>query len=136
MKYFGWIISLILLIVFFITYRTHYLPLKADVTKLEKEIDMWENVLKGEKGLTGERNSFAVDRFFKDNKLTPYGEVEMLRRFGLNNKGIEIYISAPEPLNRAKDVIAFLDDQRLIYKTFTLYIVVDSIERFEYKFVK
>ncbi|HEC79610.1 MAG TPA: hypothetical protein ENI34_10830 [candidate division WOR-3 bacterium] len=136
MKYFGWIISLILLIVFFITYRTHYLPLKADVTKLEKEIDMWENVLKGEKGLTGERNSFAVDRFFKDNKLTPYGEVEMLRRFGLNNKGIEIYISAPEPLNRAKDVIAFLDDQRLIYKTFTFYIVVDSIERFEYKFVK
>lgn len=136
MKYIGWIFSLILLTGLFLGYRLYYMPMKANIVRLEKEIDMWEDILKGEKGLYSGQSSFAVDRFFKDNKLTPYGEVEILRKFDLGYKGLEIYISAPEALTRAQQVISFFDSQRLIYKNFTCYIVTDSIEKFEYKFIK
>lgn len=136
MKYLGWIITIILILAFCFTYKTQYLPLKEDINKLEKEIAMWENVLKGEKGMSGDRNRFATERFFKDNKLTPYGEVEILRKFDTHYKGVELYISAPKAFKRAKDVLRFLSDQRIIYKTLSCIVVIDSIERFEYKFVK
>ena len=102
----------------------------------EKEIAMWENVLKGEKGLIGERIRFPSDRFFQNNKLTPYGEVEILRKFVFDYKSLELYISAPRALDRAADVMRFLDEQRIEYKTLRCVVVIDSAERFEYKFSK
>jgi hypothetical protein len=136
MKYIGWIVSIILLIGLYAAYRTQYVPIKRDINKLEKEIAMWENVLKGEKGLIGDRNRFPSDRFFQNNKLTAYGEVEILRRFVLDYKNLELYISAPRALDRAADVMRFLDEQRIEYKTMRCIVVIDSAERFEYKFSK
>jgi hypothetical protein len=136
MKYVGWIISVCLIVVFYYTYKTQYLPLKTDLDKLEEEIAMWENVLKGEKGMDSTRDRFVVDRFFKNDRLSPYGEVEMLRKFDPHYKGLEIYISAPNAITRATDVITFLAEQKLIYQNFTCFVFIDSIERFEYKFLK
>jgi len=136
MKYLGWIISVLLIIAVYYAYRTHYLPLKEDIDKLEDEITMWENVLRGEKGISGDRHRFAPERFFKDDKLTPYAEVEILRRFDILHKGIELYISAPKALTRAEDVLRFLAEQKIEYKNLSCIVVIDSVERFEYKFVK
>jgi len=136
MKYLGWIISLMLLVAFYYTYKTHYLPLKKDLNKLEEEINMWEDMLRGEKGISSDRNRFAVERFFENDKLTPYGEVEILRRFDVNYKGIEIYISALSALSRAQDVLRFLTEQRIGYQNISCIVVVDSTERFDYKFIK
>jgi hypothetical protein len=136
MKYLGWIISVILIIIFYYTYKTQYLPLKRDLNKLEEEITMWETILKDEKGLSGDRNRFAINRFFENDKLTPYAEVEILRKFDLNYKGIDIYISAPNALARAKDVLNFLVEQKIEYQNISCIAVIDSLERFEYKFVK
>jgi len=136
MKYIGWIVSVLLIIMFYFTYRTKYLPLQNDIDKLGKEITMWETVLKGEKGLTGDRNRFATERFFEDDELTPYGEVEILRTLDTRHKGVELYISAPRAFKRAKDVLRFLADQRITFKNLTCFVVVDSTEKFEYKFIK
>ena len=136
MKYLGWMISLIFVATLYFAYRTQYLPLKEDVDKFEKEITMWENVLKGEKGISGDRNRFATERFFKNDKLTPYGEVEILRKFDTYYKSLELYISAPRAFKRAKEVLSFLSDQRITYKNLSFIVVVDSIQRFEYKFTK
>jgi hypothetical protein len=116
MKYLGWTISLLLAAGLFYTYRTRYLPLKHDIDELKQEISMWEDVLKGEKGVKGERESFPTDRFFADDKLTPFAEVEILRRAG--------------------DVIRFLAEQHIKYRNLSLYVAIDSTERFEYKFIK
>ena len=128
--------SIILLIALYYTYRTQYLPLKKDLTKLEEEIAMWEDLLKGEKGLIGDRNRVAVERFFEYDKLTPYAEVEILRRFDRSYKGIEIYLSAPNALDRAKDLLRFMADQKVEYRNMSCFVVFDSTEKFEYKFVK
>ncbi len=136
MKLLGWIICILLIIAFYFTYRTKYVPLQKDIDKLEKEITMWENVLKGEKGLTGDRNRFATERFFEDDELTPYAEVEILRKFDTHYKGIELFISAPRAFKRAKDVLRFLSDQRITFKNLACFVVIDSTERFEYKFIK
>ncbi len=136
MKYLGWIISVILFIVGYFIYRSQYLPLKKDIVKLQKEITMWEDILKGKKGIVGERYSFPVERFFSNNKLTPYAEVEILRKFDIHYKGIEIYISAPQAYKRASDVMRFLTEQRIEYPGLSMYVVFDSLERFEYKFIK
>lgn len=136
MKYIGWIISFIMLIGGYVAYQTQYVPMKRDINKLAKEIAMWENVLKGEKGLIGDRNRFPSERFFQNNKLTPYGEVEILRKFVMEYKNLELYISAPRALDRAADVFRFLDEQRIEYKTLRCIVVIDSAERFEYKFSK
>ena len=136
MKYLGWMISLILTFVFYIGYQTQYAPLKRDVHKLEKEIAMWENVLKGEKGLSGNRNRFTTERFFEKNKLTPYAEVDILRKFELHHKGLELYISAPKALERAKDVLRFLAEQRIEYQYLRCIAVIDSVEEFEYRYIK
>jgi|GEM_PF-679303 len=134
MRYLGWILSLILAVGFYIAYTTQYRPLRSDVEELEREIAMWEKVLKNEKGLTGDRNRFATERFFQLDKLTPYGEVEILRKFDLTQKGVEIYISAPNAFQRAQSVMQFLHEQRLLYKTVDFIAEIDSLERFEYKF--
>jgi hypothetical protein len=136
MKYLGWTISLLLAAGLFYTYRTRYLPLKHDIDELKQEISMWEDVLKGEKGVKGERESFPTDRFFADDKLTPFAEVEILRRFDMHAKGIEIYITAPGAFSRAGDVIRFLAEQHIKYRNLSLYVAIDSTERFEYKFIK
>jgi len=136
MKYLGWIISVLLIAFTYYTYRTRYVPLKQDVNELEQEISMWEDVLKGEKGVKGERQRFATDRFFSDNKLTPFAEVEILRKFDMRNKGIEVYITAPGAFARAGDFLRFLADQHIKYKSLAMYVSIDSIERFEYKFIK
>ncbi len=136
MKYIGWIVSFILLIGVFVVYKTQYVSMKTDIDKLGKEIAMWENVLKGEKGLIGDRNRFPSDRFFKNNKLTPYGEVDILRKFSMEYKNLELYISAPRALDRAADILRFLDEQRIVYKTLRCIVVIDSVQRFEYKFSK
>ena len=136
MKYLGWIVSAILILVFLFMYQTQYRPLKRDVDKLSKEIDMWEELLKGEKGLTGDRNRFPIERFFEGNKLTPYAEVEMLRRFDPSYKGVEIYVSAYHPLERAQEIIRFFAEQHIEYAQSRITIEADSIERFEYKFLK
>ena len=134
MRYFGWILSLILAVGFYVAYTTQYRPLRNDVEELQKEIDMWEKVLKNEKGLTGDRNRFATERFFKNDVLTPYGEVEILRKFDLTQKGVEIYISAPNAFQRTQSVMKFLHEQRLLYKIVNCIAEIDSLERFEYKF--
>lgn len=136
MKYWGWIIAIISVIVAYYIYRAKYIPLKNSIAKLEQEIVMWEEVLKGEKGLGGDRNRFPSDRFFQNDKLTPYAEVEILRRFDLHYKGIEIYISAPNALTRAKDLLRFLDEQEINYQNLYFIAVLDSIEKFEYKYTK
>lgn len=136
MKYVGWIVSLFLVVALYFVYTRHYVPLKEDVDRLEDEIAMWENVLKGEKGIHGDRHRFAPERFFKDDKLTPYAEVEILRRFDIHYKGIELYISAPNALTRAEDILRFLTEQKLSYKNLSCIVVIDSVERFDYKFIK
>ena len=136
MRYLGWIVSLAIAIVFLIAYKTQYIPLSQDVRKLESEISMWETVLKDEKGWIGERNRFSVERVFDGNRLTPYAEVEMLRSLTPDYKGLELYISSPDALTRAHDVVRFLAEQRIGYKTVYCVIDNDSLERFEYKFVK
>lgn len=136
MKYLGWIISIILVVGLFYIYKTRYLPLKEDVNELREEISMWENILKGEKGIKGDLHRFPTDRFFENNKLTPYAEVEILRKFDMSYKGIEIYISAPKAFMRAEDLTRFLAEQQIKYQNLTLFVDIDSIERFEYKFIK
>ena len=136
MKYLGWFICIVLLIVIYYTYRTQYLPLANDLNKLEEEISMWENVLQSEKGMSGDRNRFPIQRFFENDKLTPYGEVEILRRFDRGYRGIEIYISAPKALTRAEDLLRFLDEQKITYQNLYFLVVIDSFEKFEYKFIK
>ena len=136
MKYLGWIVSILLAASMYYTYRTKYLPIKEDVHELREEISMWEDVLKGEKGIKGERQRFATDRFFADDRLTPFAEVEILRKFDRRSKGIEIYLTAPKAFTRAGDVLRFLAEQHISYKNLSLFVVTDSIERFEYKFIK
>lgn len=136
MKYLGWVVSVCLIILFFFTYKTKYIPLQKELEKLEREISMWETVLKGEKGLIGDRNRLTTERFFEDDELTPYGEVEILRKFDTSHQGLELYISAPRAFKRSKDVLRFLADQRVTFRNLTCYVVIDSTERFEYKFIK
>lgn len=135
MKYLGWLISILLIVMVYYVYRTRYLPLREDVGDLQEEIAMWENVLKGEKGVKGERQRFTTDRFFSDNKLTPFAEVEILRKFDMRNKGIEIYITAPRAFVRTADLLRFLAEQHIKYRSLSLYVAIDSVERFEYKFI-
>ena len=136
MKYLGWILSILLLAGGYYVYRTSYAPLKEDVQELQQEISIWEGVLKGEKGVKGDRQRFATDRFFADDRLTPFAEVEILRKFDRRNKGIEIYITAPGAFTRAGDLLAFLAEQHIKYQNLSLYVAIDSVERFEYKFIK
>ena len=136
MKYLGWIVSILLAAALYYTYQVKYLPLKNDVDDLREEISMWEGVLKGEKGVKGERQSFATDRFFENDKLTPFAEVEILRRFDMRNRGIEMYITAPGAFARTGDILRFLAEQRIKYRSLSLYAAVDSVERFEYMFIK
>ena len=136
MKVLGWIVSAALIIAIFIVYRAHYVPLRDDVEKLNQEIAMWENVLKGEKGLKGDRYRFATERFFEDDDLTPYGEVEILRNFDTSYRGLEVYISSPHAYRRAKSVLSFMSDQRITFREFACFVVIDSLEKFEYKFTK
>jgi hypothetical protein len=136
MRYLGWIIALVTIVFAVYLYQSKYVPLKTSINKLEQEIAMWEEVLKGEKGISGDRNSFPVDRFFNDDKLTAYAEVEIIRRFDQHYRGLEIYISAPNALTRIKDVLRFLDEQKIEYASIYCVAVIDSIERFEYKYTK
>ncbi len=136
MKYLGWIISILLCAGLYYVYQVKYVPLTRDINELREEISMWENVLKGEKGTRTERERFPTDRFFDNDKLTPFAEVEILRRFDMRNRGIEIYITAPGALARAGDIMRFFAEQRIKYRNLSLYAVVDSVERFEYMFIK
>jgi hypothetical protein len=136
MRYLGWIISMFLAAGLYYTYQTKYLPLKKDVKELREEISMWEDVLKGEKGVKGERQRFPTDRFFQNDKLTPFAEVEILRRFDMRNRGIELYVTAPNAFTRAGDIMRFFAEQRIKYRNLSLYAAVDSVERFEYMFIK
>ena len=136
MKYLGWIISICLAVAVYYVYRSQYVPLRQDIKELQEEISMWENVLKDEKGVRGERQRFPTDRFFTDDELTPFAEVEIIRSFDLRNRGIEIYITAPGAFTRASDLLQFLAEQHIRYKSLSLYVAVDTVERFEYKFIK
>ena len=136
MKYLGWVIAIFLVAAVIYTYRTQYMPLKKDVTDLREEISMWEDVLRGEQGVKGERQRFATDRFFENDKLTPFAEVEILRKFDLRNRGIEIYLTAPKAFVRANDLLRFFTEQHINYRNLSMYVVIDSVERFEYKFIK
>jgi hypothetical protein len=135
MKYLGWIIVIILVIGFIYLYHTKYVPLKHDIGELGQEISMWQDVLEGEKTIKGDKQSFPSDRFFTEDKLTPYAEVEILRRFDMRNKGIEIYISAPRAFARAAELLAFFAEQHIRYRNLSMYVAIDSTERFEYKFI-
>jgi hypothetical protein len=136
MKYFGWIIVLVLLAAALTIYRVKYVPLKKSVNKLEQEIAMWEEVVKGQKGISGDRYRFPAERFFENDKLTPYAEVDIIRNFDPHYQGLEIYITAPNALARAQDVLRFLQEQKLEYRSMFVTAVIDSLERFEYKFTK
>ncbi|UCF70428.1 MAG: hypothetical protein JSW49_09570 [candidate division WOR-3 bacterium] len=136
MRYFGWIISILLAAALYYVYQTRYLPLKRDVRELREEISMWEDVLKGEKGVKSERQRFPTERFFENDKLTPFAEVEILRRFDMRKRGIELYVTAPHAFVRAGDIMRFFAEQRISYRNLSLYAAVDSVERFEYMFIK
>lgn len=136
MKYISWIIILILIIIGYYFYRTQYLPVKNSTDKLKEEIRMWEETIKSEKGIRGDFENLPAGKFFQDDKLTPYGEVEIMRRFDRHYKGIEIYISAPNALKRMADLLKFLQEQRLVYMSMYFTAVIDSIERFDYKYTK
>jgi len=136
MKYAGWLIALLMIAASVYIYRVKYVPLRQSVSKLEGDIAMWEEVLKGQKGISGDRYRFPADRFFENDKLTPYAEVDIIRNFDPHYQGIEIYITAPNALARAQDVLRFLQEQRLEYKNMTITTGIDSVERFEYKFIK
>ena len=97
---------------------------------------MWEETIKSEKGIRGDFETLPVDKFFKDDKLTPYGEVEIIRRFDRHYQGIEIYISAPNALKRMAELVKFLQEQRINYMSMYFTAVIDSIERFDYKYTK
>lgn len=136
MKYIPWIIILVLLIVAYSFYKTQYLPIKKSTDKLTDEIKMWEEMVKSEKGIHGDFERLPAEKFFENDKLTPYGEVEIMRRFERHYKGIEIYISAPNALKRMADLLRFLNEQRIDYYTIYCTAVIDSIERFDYKYTK
>lgn len=136
MKYISWIIIAILIIMGYYFYNTRYLPLKQSTDRLKEEIKMWEETIKNEKGIRGDFERLPPDKFFKDDKLTPYGEVEIMRRFDRHYKGIEIYISAPNALRRMAELLKFLHEQRLDYMSMYFTAVIDSIERFDYKYTK
>jgi hypothetical protein len=59
MRYLGWIIALVTIVFAVYLYQSKYVPLKTSINKLEQEIAMWEEVLKGEKGISGDRNSIT-----------------------------------------------------------------------------
>lgn len=136
MKYLGWILCILLLAAGLYLYRTKYLPLQKDVRGLRQEIYMWEEVVKGDKGVRGERERFTPDRFFADDKLTPFAEVELLRKLDMRDRGIELYITAPGAFARAGDLLRFFAEQHIRYRNLSLFVVVDSVERFEYTFIK
>jgi len=136
MKYISWVIIFILLILGYYFYRTQYLPVKNSTDKLKEEIKMWEETIKSEKGIRGDFEHLPANKFFEDDRLTPYGEVEIMRRFDRHYKGIEIYISAPNALKRMAELLKFLQEQRLDYMSMYFTAVIDSIERFDYKYTK
>jgi|UniRef100_A0A7V3VU32 hypothetical protein len=136
MKYIPWIIIFILILGGYYFYKNNYLPLHRTNERLEEEIQMWEETVKGEKGIRGDYERLPVEKLFENDKLTPYGEIEIMRRFDRHYKGIEIYISAPNALARLAEVLRFLNEQKLDYATMNLTGVVDSIERFGYKYIK
>ncbi|MCX7995347.1 MAG: hypothetical protein N3A65_06215 [candidate division WOR-3 bacterium] len=136
MKYIPWILLIIFIIAGYVFYKTEYLPLKNSTDKLKDEIKMWEETIKSEKGIRGDFERLPVEKFFQDDKLTPYGEVEIMRRFDRQYQGVEIYISAPRALKRLADLLRFLDEQRLDYRSMYFTAVIDSIERFDYKYTK
>ena len=136
MRYLGWIVCIIVLAAGFYGYRTKYLPLQKDVQALREEIHMWEDVVKGDKGVRGERQRFAPERFFEENKLTPFAEVELLRTFDMRDRSIELYITAPGAFARAGDLLRFFAEQHIRYRSLSLFVVVDSVERFEYTLIR
>jgi hypothetical protein len=136
MKYIGWIIALLAIVATIYLYSAKYAPLKQSVQRLEQEIKLWEETLKGEKILTGDVNRFPPEKFFDNDKLTPYAEVEILRRFDRRHEGIDIYITAPNALARMEDIMRFLSEQKIDYTKIYCIAAIDSIERFEYKYTK
>jgi hypothetical protein len=136
MKYIGWIVSILLVAGGYYGYRAKYVPLKNDVRGLREEIYMWEEVVKGDKGIRGERERFAPDRFFDNDKLTPFAEVELLRKFDMRDRSLEIYITAPGAFKRAGDLLRFFNEQHIRYRSLSFFVAVDTVERFEYTFTK
>lgn len=136
MKYFSLIIIIILIAIGYYFYSAHYLPLKHNTNKLKEEIKMWEETIKNQKGMRGDFEKLPANKFFQNDKLTPYGEVEIMRRFDRHYKGIEIYISAPNALKRMADLLRFFDEQKIDYLTIYCTAEIDSIERFDYKYTK
>jgi len=136
MKYLSLIIIIILILGGYYFYRIQYLPLKHSTDKLKEEIKMWEETIKNEKGIRGDFERLPADKFFQNDKLTAYGEVEIIRRFDRHYKGIEIYISAPNALRRMADLLRFFNEQKIDYLSMYCTAVIDSIERFDYKYTK
>ena len=136
MKYIGWIFALLAVAALVFFYSSKYAPLKKSINRLEQEIKLWEETLRGERTLTGDVNRFPPEKFFSDDNLTAYAEVEILRRFDRRHEGIDIYISAPNALARMEDLLRFLDEQKIDYLKIYCIAAIDSIERFEYKYTK
>jgi hypothetical protein len=136
MKYLSWIIIIVLVLGGYYFYRARYLPLKSSTNKLKEEIKMWEETIKNEKGIRGDFERLPANKFFQNDKLTAYGEVEIMRRFDRHYRGIEIYISAPNALKRMADLLRFLNEQRIDYLSIYCTATIDSVERFDYKYTK
>ncbi|MEO0137289.1 MAG: hypothetical protein ABIL39_05445 [candidate division WOR-3 bacterium] len=136
MRYIPWILLVIFIIFGYLFYRTQYLPVKNSTDRLKEEIKMWEETIKSEKGIRSDFERLPVEKLFQDDKLTPYGEVEIMRQFDRRYQGIEIYISAPNALKRLADLLRFMHEQRLAYRSMYFTAVIDSIERFDYKYTK
>ncbi len=136
MKYISLIIIIILIVFGYYFYRIQYQPLKQNVDRLKEEIKMWEQTIRNEKGIRGDFEKLPAEKFFQDDRLTPYGEVEIMRRFDRHYKGIELYISAPNALKRMADLLRFLNEQRIDYLTIYCTAAIDSVERFDYKYTK
>lgn len=136
MKYVSLIIIIMLLLGGYYFYRVQYLSLKQTTDKLKEEIKMWEETIKNQKGIRGDFEKLPANKFFQNDKLTPYGEVEIMRRFDRHYKGVEIYISAPNAIKRMADLLRFFDEQKIDYLTIYCTAEIDSIERFDYKYTK
>ncbi len=136
MKYISIIVIIALVIFGYYFYQGQYKPLRKNIERLQEEIKMWEETIRSEKGIRGDFEQFPVEKFFQNDKLTPYGEVEIMRRFDRHYKGIEIYISAPNAMKRMADVLRFLNEQRIDYLTIYCTATIDTVERFDYKYTK
>lgn len=118
MRYLGWILFILLLILDIWFYRFHYRHLHNDIVSLRREIAMWEDLLEKEKNArqTETRFSFDMEKFFASDadRLSPYGEIELARILGsMKNKRVVLLVYCNNPARYTASITKFISDQKL-----------------------